>query len=130
MRATPLAFCLLAVVAVVGVTSTAAPAQTLDDKLRAELTSVLAQLHDLQNNQSTLQSQKAAAERERDALKAKLAKQGGGASRAPSPALQGELSAEQAKNTQLSDALQQAQADIAKYKDALSQAAEATQQTR
>ena len=128
MRAPPLALCLIAAVALAGVASTVAPAQTLDDKLRAELTSVLAQLHDLQNNQATLESQKAAAEHERDALKAKLAK--GGGVRAPSPALQGELSAEQAKNTQLTDALQQAQADLAKYKDALSQAAQAAQQTK
>lgn len=131
MRAPPFAICLIAAVALAGAASTVAPAQTLDDKLRAELSSVLAQLHDLQNSQAALQSQKTAAERERDALKAKLAKQGGEAGRrAPSTALQGELSAEQAKNTQLNDALQQAQADLAKYKDALSQAAQATQQTK
>jgi DNA repair exonuclease SbcCD ATPase subunit len=130
MRAPPLALCLIAAVVLAGVASTVAPAQTLDDKLRAELTSVLAQLHDLQNNQAALDAQKAAAEHERDALKAKLAKGGGAALRAPSPALQGELTAEQAKTAQLTDALQQAQADLAKYKDALSQAAQAAQQTK
>jgi len=126
MRLMPLGIC-LAALAALALTSTVAPAQTLDDKLRAELTSVLAQLHDLQNSQSGLVAGKAAAEHERDALKAKLAKAGGGA-RAVSPAVQAALTAEQAKTAQLTDQLQQAQAELANYKDAFAQASQATQQ--
>jgi chromosome segregation ATPase len=120
MRLRHLGACGLAALAAYLATSVAAPAQTLDDRLRAELTSVLAQLHDLQNSQAALQAAKAAAERDRDALKAKLAKAGGGASRAASAQL----------SAQLADQLQQAQADAAKIKDAYEQAAQLAQQTR
>jgi chromosome segregation ATPase len=130
MRLRHLGACGLAALAAYLATSVAAPAQTLDDRLRAELTSVLAQLHDLQNSQAALQAAKAAAERDRDALKAKLAKAGGGASRAASAQLQAQLDAEKARSAQLADQLQQAQADAAKIKDAYEQAAQLAQQTR
>jgi hypothetical protein len=62
----------------VGLLALAAPAraQSLDDKLRAQLRAALQQLSDLQNSQAGLQAQKAAAEQERDAAKAKLAAAG------------------------------------------------------
>jgi hypothetical protein len=50
-----------------------AQAQSLEDRLRAQLSSVTAQLRSLQDGQATLEAQKAAAERERNNLKAKLA---------------------------------------------------------
>ncbi|HZZ90767.1 MAG TPA: hypothetical protein VFE13_20755 [Caulobacteraceae bacterium] len=129
MRLRYLGACGLAALTAYLATSVAAPAQTLDDRLRAQLTSVLAQLHDLQNSQASLEAAKAAAERERDALKAKLAK-GGGAARAPSPQVQAQLDAERAKSAQLADQLQQAQAEAAKYRDAYSQADQLAQQVR
>ena len=131
MRRQDLAVCAIAAIAALGLTYAIAPAQTLDDKLRAELTAVLAQLHELQNNEAGLQAEKAAAERDRDALKAKLAKLGGGHG-APkaSPVAQAALAVEKTKDDQLTTGLQQAQADLAKYKDALAQAEQAAQQAR
>jgi hypothetical protein len=108
-----------------------AGAQSLDDKLRAQLRTVLGQLHDLQNAQADLQAQKAAAEQERDALKAKLAAGGGRGAKPPearSPALQAELDQAKADNARLTEAMQQAQAETAKYKDAYSKVVESNQQ--
>jgi chromosome segregation ATPase len=108
-----------------------AHAQSLDDKLRAQLRTTLGQLHDLENSQAALEAQKAAAEQERDALKAKLAAGGGRAApRAAeaSPALQAELDRQKAENARLMEANKQAQADIAKYKDAYAQVVESSQQ--
>lgn len=108
-----------------------AQAQTLDDKLRAQLRTVLGQLHDLQNSQASLEAEKAAAEQERDALKAKLAAGGARpahAAVAASPALQAELDRQKAENARLTEANQQAQAEIAKYKDAYTHVVESSQQ--
>ena len=105
-------------------------AQSLDDKLRAQLRSVLGQLHDLQNTQATLEAEKAAAEQERDALKAKLAAGGGRAAR-PAPASSAtvaELSQAKADNARLTEAVQQAQAETAKYKDAYAHVVDSGQQ--
>lgn len=105
-------------------------AQTLDDKLRAQLRTVLGQLHDLQNGQATLEAEKAQAEQERDALKARLAAGGGRAPRpaAASPAVQAELDQARADNARLTEANQQAQAEIAKYREAYAKVVETTQQ--
>ena len=107
-----------------------AQAQTLDDKLRAQLRTVLGQLHDLQNSQASLEAEKAAAEQERDALKAKLAAGGARPAHAPaaSPALQAELDRQKAENARLTEANQQAQAEITKYKDAYAHVVESSQQ--
>ncbi len=51
---------------------TGVQAQSMEDRLRAQLSSVTAQLRDLQSNQTTLQAEKTAAEQERDALKGRL----------------------------------------------------------
>ena len=50
-----------------------AGAQTLEDKLRDQLRATMNQLHQVQDDQAALQAQKAAAEQERDSLKAQLA---------------------------------------------------------
>jgi chromosome segregation ATPase len=84
----------------------AASAQTIEDRLRNQLRATVQQLHQLQNDQASLQAQKAAAEQERDALKAQLA----------------------AAKTQLSHGgqdrgqVQALAAEVSKYKDAYSQA--------
>lgn len=54
-------------------TTTLAQAQSLEDRLRSQLVSVTAQLRAAQSSQTELTAQKAVAEKERDALKAKLA---------------------------------------------------------
>ena len=107
-----------------------AQAQSLDDKLRAQLRTVLGQLHDLQNSQAALEAEKAAAEQERDSLKAKLAAGGGRSARAPAaaPGLQAELDREKSENARLTEANQQAQAEIAKFKDAYARVVESSQQ--
>lgn len=48
-------------------------AQTMENRLRTQLAAVTAQLHDLQNAQTTLTAQKLSAEHERDQLKDRLA---------------------------------------------------------
>jgi hypothetical protein len=105
-------------------------AQTLDDKLRAQLRTVLGQLHDLQNAQAALEAQKTAAEQERDALKAKLAGAGGRSPRAApgSAALQAALDQEKAQSARLAEAVQQAQAETAQYKEAYAHVVESNQQ--
>ncbi len=105
-------------------------AQSLEDKLRSQLRSVLGQLHDLQNTQASLEADKAAAEQERDALKAKLAAGGARAPRtAPaSPAALAELNQAKAENARLIEAVQQAQAEIAKYRDAYAHVVDSNQQ--
>lgn len=67
MRRAPIAVALLLV------TAGAARAQGLEDRLRAQLTTTVSQLRELQAGQAALVSQKDAAEKERDALKARLA---------------------------------------------------------
>lgn len=51
----------------------AVQAQTLEDRLRSQLTATTSELRDLKANQAALAAQKASAEQERDALKAELA---------------------------------------------------------
>jgi hypothetical protein len=102
-------------------------AQSLDDQLRAQLRTVMGELNDLQNNQATLEAQKAAAEHERDALKSKLAAGGGRAAR-PVGASSAQLDQLKAENARLTQALTQAQADIAKYKDAYTHVVDSAQQ--
>ncbi len=104
----------------------AAQAQSLDNKLRAQLRITLDQLHALQNAQADLQAQKTAAEKERDALKAK----GGGGGGAPSAALKAELDRLRAQNAQLTQTVQQGEAELARYKDAFAQASTAIGQVR
>ena len=53
--------------------ASAARAQTLEDRLRSQLTATTSELQDLKANQAALAAQKASGERERDALKAELA---------------------------------------------------------
>jgi hypothetical protein len=110
--------------------SGAAHAQSLEEKLRAQLRTVLGQLHDLQNTQATLEAEKAAAEQERDALKAKLGAGGAKAGHAApaSAAGEAELKEARAENARLTQALQQAQAETAKYKDAYASVADSNQQ--
>jgi DNA repair exonuclease SbcCD ATPase subunit len=110
--------------------SGAAQAQTLDDKLRAQLRSVLDQLHALQDAQASQQAEMAAAEKERDALKAKLAAGGGRIARksAGTPDLQAELDRLKAEDARLAQTVQRDQAEIAKYKEAYTQVADSSQQ--
>jgi len=105
-------------------------AQSLDDKLRAQLRSVLGQLHDLQNAQASLEAEKAAAEQERDALKTKLAAGGPRVARpgAASSAVVAELNQAKADNARLTEAVQQAQAEVNKYKDAYAHVVDSGQQ--
>jgi chromosome segregation ATPase len=87
-------------------------AQSLEDRLRDQLRSTLNELHDAQDQQAALQAEKAAAEKERDDLKAQLAATRAQASRSP-------------QNTAQTEALE---AEVAKYKDASAQAAAGAQQ--
>jgi septal ring factor EnvC (AmiA/AmiB activator) len=95
-----------------------AAAQSLDDQLRAQLRTVMGELNDLQNNQATLETQKAAAEKERDELRTKLAaaQHAGGAASSG-----GEVDQLKSDNSQLTTALKQAQDDLARFKDAYAQ---------
>ncbi len=72
-------FKILAVLMPVATVFTLTPAwsqaSNIETRLRDQLRSTVMQLRDLQNNQSSLQAQKLAAEQERDALKATLATQ-------------------------------------------------------
>jgi colicin import membrane protein len=124
--ATLAALCLAALSLAAG----GAQAQSLDEKLRAQLRTVMGQLRELQNSQATLEAEKAAAEQESAALKAKLA-HGGGARPAASASLapQAELDRQRAEIARLTEANQQAQAEIAKYKDAYTHVVETAQQT-
>jgi hypothetical protein len=89
-------------------------AQSLEDRLRDQLRSTLNELHEVQDQQAALQAAKTAAEQERDALKAQLA----------------------AAKVQLAHAGQSAassralEVEIAKYKDAYTQAAGNAQQAQ
>jgi len=105
--------------AILAMTPTApAFAQSLEDRLRDQLRSTMNELHAAQDQQAALQAQAAAASKERDDLKAELA------------AAKAQL-ARAGHNTVSSSALQ---ADIAKYKDAytqaLSQASASAQQVK
>jgi chromosome segregation ATPase len=69
-------FLALTLAAVIGVASPAlAQNATIETRLRDQLKQTVVQLRDLQNSQSALEAAKIATEKERDALKAKLANQ-------------------------------------------------------
>lgn len=74
---------LLGAVAALALTGAAQAADaTIESRLRDQLRSTVTQLRELQDQQATLQAQKAAAEQERDALKKKVGGGGGGAASA------------------------------------------------
>jgi chromosome segregation ATPase len=84
----------------------AASAQTIEDRLRDQLRATVQQLHQLQDDQASLQAQKVAAEQERDALKAQLAA----------------AKAQLGHGSQDRGQVQALVAQVSKYKDAASQA--------
>lgn len=88
-------------------------AQSSDEALRERLRQVTLQLRQVQDDQATLQAQKAAAEHERDEVKKQLA------------AAQGELARTKHEGTRVA-AVQQ---DLEKAKDALAQATSSAQQS-
>ena len=102
-------------------------AQSIEDKLRAQLRTVTAELNDLQNSQQTLQAAKDAAEHERDGFKAKLAAGRGAQGGAPA-ASAAALAQAKAEIAQLTQANTAAQAEIAKYKDAYTKVVDSSQQ--
>ncbi len=89
-------------------------AQTMEDRLRDQLRSTMTQLQQLQDDQASLQAAKAAAEKERDALKAELAS----------------AKAQLAKAQKQSDKSPEMEAEVAKYRDAYTQATSSAQQTQ
>ncbi|HLY06414.1 MAG TPA: hypothetical protein VKR31_11765 [Rhizomicrobium sp.] len=104
-----------------------ASAQSLEDRLRDQLRSTLNELHDAQDQQATLQAQKAAAEKERDTLKAELAEAQAklahagesAAAKAQAQALAGQVAQYKAAADQASGTAQQAQADRDKLQASL-----------
>jgi hypothetical protein len=90
-----------------------ASAQSSDDALRERLRQVTLQLRQVQDDQASLQAQKAAAEHERDEVKKQLA------------AAQAELAHTKHEGTRVA-AVQQ---DLAQAKDALAQATSSAQQS-
>ncbi len=90
-----------------------ASAQSSDDSLRERLRQVTLQLRQVQDDQATLQAQKAAAEHERDDVKKQLA------------AAQAEL----ARTKHEGNRVAAVQEDLAKTKDALAQATSSAQQS-
>ncbi|MBC7521712.1 MAG: hypothetical protein H7268_11560, partial [Sandarakinorhabdus sp.] len=82
-----------------------ATATPLEDRLREQLQATTTQLRDLQAGQATAEAARAAAERERDALKAKLGGGGPDASR--------ELAAARSQNAGLRSQVESAKADLA-----------------
>ncbi|HEY2446613.1 MAG TPA: hypothetical protein VGI20_12835 [Rhizomicrobium sp.] len=93
-----------------------AAAQTLEDRLRDQLRSTLNELHQAQDQQAQLQAEKAAAEQERDALKTQLAATKAqlaraGQSTTASRALEGELAKMKDAYTQAAGSVQQAKTD-------------------
>ena len=125
-----------ATLALLGVSVAQAQDSGLENRMRQQLQSTTQQLRELQDSQSTLQAQKAAAEQERDALKAKV--HGGGSSGASKAAarrdartiadLRKQLADAQAANGELSARAGQAEAELAKTKDLYVQAAESGRQ--
>jgi chromosome segregation ATPase len=90
--------------------------QTIEDRLRDQLRATVQQLHQLQDDQASLQAQKAAAEQERDALKAQLAAAKaqvthGGADRGQVQALVAQVSKYKDAVSQATGTAAQAQAD-------------------
>ncbi|MDR3508726.1 MAG: hypothetical protein P4L64_12580 [Caulobacteraceae bacterium] len=126
MRRAPLTLALLCVAFSAG----SVHAQSLEDRLRGQLTATVAQLRDLQASQATLTAEKDAAERARDGLKAKLtaaeaklrAARQAPRPEAPAPDLekvrgeqlaqdQGTIAAAQAENERLAGELKRLQTD-------------------
>ena len=89
-------------------------AQTMEDRLRDQLRSTMTQLQQLQDDQASLQAAKAAAEKERDSLKAELAS----------------AKVQLAKAQKQSDKSPEMEAEVAKYRDAYTQATSSAQQTQ
>jgi chromosome segregation ATPase len=104
-----------------------ASAQSLEDRLRDQLRSTLNELHQLQDQQAALQAQKAAADQERDTLKAQLAKAQAqlahagesAAAKAQAQALTGEVAQFKAAADQANGTAQQMQADRDKLQTTL-----------
>lgn len=105
---------ILALVLFAIVPATPVFAQSLEDRLRDQLRSTLNELHQVQDQQTALEAAKAAAEQERDALKAQLT------------AAKSQL-AHAGQGTMNSRALE---IEITKYKDAYAQAAGNAQQAQ
>lgn len=82
-----------------------AMATPLEDRLREQLQATTSQLRDVQASQATLEAAKTAAEKDRDALKAKLGKGGPEASR--------ELAAAKSQNTALRSQVDSSKAELA-----------------
>ncbi len=104
-----------------------AHAQSLEDRLRDQLRSEMNQVQQLQDQQASLQAAKAAAEKERDDLKAQLAAAKAQTARPSRSAadvqkeaeLQSQVSQYKDQATQAAGTLQQAQADRDKAQKAL-----------
>src|SRR5579862_3923276 len=104
-----------------------ASAQSLEDRLRDQLRSTLNELHDAQDQQATLQAQKAAAEKERDTLKAELAEAQAklahagesAAAKAQAQALAGQVAQYKAAADQANGTAQQVQEDRDKLQASL-----------
>ncbi len=94
--------------------SAAAPAAatSLEDRLREQLQSTVTQLREIQGSQATLEAAKAAAEKERDALKAKLGSGSPTASRELAAAKSKELAAAKNQNAALAARIAAAQSEL------------------
>jgi hypothetical protein len=104
-------------------------AQTLEEKLRAQLRAALDQLHALQNSQTALEAAKSAAEQERDALKARLAS--AGAPRTPprpAPESPAELQKLRDDAARLTKATDDAEAELGRFRTAYAQVVTSMQQ--
>jgi colicin import membrane protein len=92
----------------------AAAAQTMEDRLRQQLQSVTTQMRQMQDDQANLQAAKDTAEKERDSLKAELAS----------------AKAQLAKASKQPDQSPELAAEMAKVKDAYTQAADSAKQSQ
>lgn len=107
--------------------ATPVTAQSLEDRLRDQLRSTLNELHQEQDQQAALQAAKTAAEQERDALKAQLVAAKAqfahaGQSEAGSRAFEMEIAKYKDAYTQAAGNAQQAQADHDKLQNGLADA--------
>ncbi len=125
-----------ALVAVLCASAARAEDSALDNRMRQQLQSTVQQLRELQDSQASLQAQKAAAEQERDALKAKV---GSGARPKVNAAaarrdahtiadLRAQLAQAKADSAQLIDRAAQAEAELAKTRDLYARATKAGRQ--